>query len=58
MWYSEVSRNISRIPDAVAYFESELLDAKKEVKLTGNGQKREIGKKFRQIGKGFCLWHG
>jgi hypothetical protein len=36
MWYSEVSRNISRIPDAVAYFESELLDAKKEVKLTGN----------------------
>ena len=36
MWYSEVSRNISRIPDAVAYFETELEKAKREVKLTGN----------------------
>ena len=36
MWYSEVSRNINKIPDAIAYFESELLDAKKEVKLSGN----------------------
>tara|TARA_B100000900_G_scaffold413731_1_gene438423 strand:+ start:480 stop:932 length:453 start_codon:yes stop_codon:yes gene_type:complete len=36
MWYSEVSRNISRIPDAVAYFETELEEAKREVKLTGN----------------------
>lgn len=36
MWYSEVSRNINRIPDAIAYFESELNDAKKEVKLSGN----------------------
>lgn len=36
MWYSEVSRNINRIPDAVAYFESELNDAKNEVKLKGN----------------------
>ena len=36
MWYSEVSRNINKIPDAVAYFESELNDAKNEVKLKGN----------------------
>jgi hypothetical protein len=36
MWYSEVSRNIGKIPDAVAYFETELEDAKREVKLTGN----------------------
>ena len=36
MWYSEVSRNINRIPDTVAYFESELNDAKNEVKLKGN----------------------
>ena len=36
MWYSEVSRNINKIPDAIAYFESELIDAKKEVKLSGN----------------------
>lgn len=35
-WYSEVSRDISRIPDAVLYFESELTEARKEVKLTGN----------------------
>ena len=36
MWYSEVSRKISRIPDAVAYFETEIEEAKREVKLTGN----------------------
>ena len=35
-WYSEVSRNVSKIPDAVAYFESELADARQEVKLKGN----------------------
>ena len=36
MWYSEVSRNISRIPDAIAFFESELEEARVEVRLTGN----------------------
>lgn len=35
-WYSEVSRDVGRIPDAVAHYENELLDAKKEVKLVGN----------------------
>lgn len=35
-WYSEVSRDISKIPDAVAHFESELAQARQEVKLTGN----------------------
>lgn len=35
-WYSEISRDISRIPDAVAYFETELQQARQEVKLTGN----------------------
>src|SRR6056300_749992 len=35
-WYSEVSRDVSKIPDAVAYFESELVDARVEVKLKGN----------------------
>lgn len=34
-WYTEVSNDIQRIPDAVAYFEQELLAAKHEVKLTG-----------------------
>ena len=36
MWYSEVSRDISKIPNAIAFFESELDDARREVKLTGN----------------------
>ena len=35
-WYSEVSRDISKIPDAVAYFESQLSEAKTECKLSGN----------------------
>lgn len=38
-WYSEVSRDISKIPDAVAYFENELTQARQEVKLTGNVEK-------------------
>jgi len=35
-WYSEVSRDISKIPTAVQYFETELTEAKHEVKLSGN----------------------
>ena len=35
-WYSEVSRDISNIPSAVAFFESELINARHEVKLKGN----------------------
>ena len=35
-WYSEVSRDVSKIPDAVAYFETELINARVEVKLKGN----------------------
>lgn len=35
-WYSEVSRDISKIPNAIAYFNTELDDARVEVKLTGN----------------------
>jgi len=35
-WYSEVSRDVSKIPDAVAHFERELVDARVEVKLKGN----------------------
>lgn len=35
-WYSEVSRDLSKIPDAIAYFDRELLDARKEVNVTGN----------------------
>ena len=35
-WYSKVSRDISEIPNAIDYFEKELLEAKQEVKLKGN----------------------
>jgi hypothetical protein len=35
-WYSRVSRNISEIPDAIQYFENELVEARTEVKLSGN----------------------
>jgi len=35
-WYSEVSRDIGKIPEAIQHFEVELIDARKEVKLSGN----------------------
>jgi hypothetical protein len=35
-WYSEVSRDIGKIPEAIQHFEVELTDARREVKLTGN----------------------
>lgn len=38
-WYSEVSRDISKIPDAIQHFEAELVQARIEVKLSGNVEK-------------------
>jgi hypothetical protein len=38
-WYTEISKNIGAIPDAVNYFEQELLVAKQEVRLVGNIEK-------------------
>jgi hypothetical protein len=35
-WYSKVSRDISQIPNAIDYFEKELIEARQEVKLKGN----------------------
>ena len=35
-WYSEVSRDVSKIPDAVLHFEHELNTARQECKLSGN----------------------
>lgn len=35
-WYSRVSRDISEIPNAIQYFEDELVTARLEVKLKGN----------------------
>ena len=38
-WYSEVSRSLDKIPDCIKYFETELQNAKKEVKIFGNLEK-------------------
>jgi hypothetical protein len=38
-WYSDIAKDISNIPDAVLYFEGELTEARKEVKLYGNVEK-------------------
>jgi hypothetical protein len=35
-WYDRVSKDISNIPDAVAYYEAELLAAKNDVRIAGN----------------------
>lgn len=35
-WYSKVSKDIGNIPDAIAYFESELVEARKDSRISGN----------------------
>jgi hypothetical protein len=35
-WYSKVSNDISKIPDAILYYESELIAARTEVKIKGS----------------------
>jgi uncharacterized protein YfdQ (DUF2303 family) len=35
-WYDRVSKDISAIPDAVAYYEAELLAAKSDARIAGN----------------------
>jgi len=38
-WYTKVSKDISNIPNAVAYFESEYVSAKQDSRITGNIEK-------------------
>ena len=38
-WYSEVSRDITKIPQAVQFYETELQGARVECKLVGNVEK-------------------
>ena len=38
-WYSKVSQDISNIPEAIVYFEYELTEARREVKIVGNIEK-------------------
>lgn len=39
MWYSKISKDITLLSDAIDYFESELVDAKKDCKIVGNIEK-------------------
>lgn len=54
-WYSIVSQDIAKIPDAIQYYESELENASKEVKLIGNIEKQSaampgvVEERFRQL---------
>mgnify|MGYP000677812420 FL=1 len=38
-WYTKIAKDISHIPDAAEYFNTELLSAKSEIKLAGNLEK-------------------
>ena len=38
-WYDKVSKDISYIPDAAAYYEAELLAAKHDTRIAGNLEK-------------------
>ena len=38
-WYNEVSRNLDKIPECISYFDTELIQAKKEVRIFGSLEK-------------------
>lgn len=38
-WYTKVSKDISYIPDAIAYFDAELQAAKRDCRIAGNLEK-------------------
>jgi len=38
-WYDRVSKDISNIPDAVAYYEAQLTEAKQDARIAGNIEK-------------------
>ena len=54
-WFSIVSQDVSKIPDAITHYESELEHASKEVKLQGNIEKQSasmpgvVEERFRQL---------
>ena len=39
-WYQKIAKDIGQIPNAVAYYETELDQAKYEVKIKGNLEKK------------------
>ena len=54
-WFSIVSQDISKIPEAISHFETELDKASQEVKLHGNIEKQSasmpgvVEERFRQL---------
>ena len=54
-WFSIITQDISRIPDAIAHYEAELDKASHEVKLYGNLEKQSsampgvVESRFRQL---------
>lgn len=42
-WYSKVSKDIGNIPDAIAYFETELIAARADARIAGNIEKAAAG---------------
>ena len=38
-WYNEVSRNLDKIPECINYFDTELVQARKEIKIYGSLEK-------------------
>jgi hypothetical protein len=38
-WYTKISKDISYIPDAVDFYNAELLEAKTQCRITGNIEK-------------------
>ena len=54
-WFSQITQDITKIPDAIAYYEGELDQASIEVKLHGNLEKQSasmpgvVESRFRQL---------
>ena len=38
-WYSDIAKDVGKIPAAIGYFEHELEEAKAEVRIRGNVEK-------------------
>ena len=39
MWYSQISKDISKIPEALDYYNDQILQAKKEIRIFGSLEK-------------------
>ena len=42
-WYSDIARDISNIPNAINYYEDQLVEARKECKIKGNVERASAG---------------